>query len=263
MKKSIKVLGLLLVMLLFSGCMKSSIEMKINSDKSMDYSMIIGIDKSAQSALQNLGGEQSQQADVSSMFSEEDKKKAQEKGFTVTDYEDDIFKGYKITKSFKSIDDLSSENEMSSDINLASEGDKKIFVVKKGFLKDTYIAKLDYNNSKESLSSVSQYKDNKDYAEYFKNLDVSFNLTLPSNSKSNNATSVDGKNLKWDFTKFDKDKIEFEFEMYHTSSIIILAGGILALIAIVICVIVLLTKKKDSTKKISNEDIEIIDTPKE
>ena len=241
MKNSIKLLALAFVMLLFTGCVKSNVTMKINSDKSMDYTMTIGMSKEIQELAKSNGSEE--QADVSSMFSDENKKKAEENGYSVKEFDDGKFNGYTITKHFNNIDELSGDKDYDIAINLTNDSDVKIFKMEKGFLSNTYRAKITYSDSKSLSESVEQYN-TEEFKKYLEGLEISFNLELPNKAVSNNATSVDGNKLTWDLTKFDKDAIEFEFKMTNTNNVIILVGGICAAVVIIAGVVVLVLKKK-------------------
>lgn len=249
MKKIFKLLGISFMMILLSGCVKSNVTMKINSDKSMDYTMTVGVSKEVQELAKSYGS--SEQADVSSMFSDKDKEQAEKNGFTVKEFNDDKFSGYSITKHFNNIDELSGDKDYDVNLNLTNEGEIKIFKEEKGFLSNTYKAKIKFDDAKNLNESMKQYNSDEyeSYKKYMEGMDISFNVELPGGVGANNATSVDGNKLTWDFTKFDKDAIEFEFKTTNTSNLIIVIVGACAVVAIVIGVIVLVTKKKEKTTK--------------
>lgn len=249
MKKSVKLLALAFVMLLFSGCMKARTDITVNSNGSIDYTYTVAMSTKVQESMKGYGNSSDDSTGTSSnaTLTEEQKEEAKKHGFDIQVYDKDGFKGYTITKHFNSIDEVSSEDEVVSTTALSQVDNIKLFTVKKGFLKNTYVAKVTFDSEKESNESTKQY-DQEQYKEYFEGLDISYNITLPTTAKSSNATNVDGKKLSWDLTKFDKERIEFEFEVLNTNNLIMLIGGICVVVAIVIGVVVLVIKKKKATK---------------
>lgn len=247
MKKSIKLLALAFIMLLFSGCMKARTDITVNSNGSLDYTYTVAMSTKVQESMKNYGDSDDDSTQTNGTLTEEQKEEAKKHGFDIQDYDKDGFKGYTVTKHFNSIDEVSTEDDITSTTALSQVDNIKLFTVKKGFLKNTYIAKVTFDSEKDSNESTKQY-DQEQYKEYFEGLDISYNITLPTNAKSSNATNVDGKKLSWDLTKFDKEKIEFEFEMLNTNNLIILIGGICAVVAIVCGVVVLVLKKKKANK---------------
>ena len=236
MKKSIKIMALMLVMLLFSGCVKYKVDMTINNDKSMDFKIITAMSDSVKSYF----GEQTSD-------SEKDMEEAKKNGFEVEDYSEDGYTGYSVKKHYNNIDDLSTTEDVSA--NLGVDGkNEKLFKINKGFLSTTYKATFKSEDAQSMASQTESYKDNESYKEYMKGMEIKFVLNLPSKAKSNNATNVsnDGKTLEWDLTQVQN--IEFEFEMTNTSNLIILIGGVCAVVAIVVCTVVLITKKKKDNK---------------
>lgn len=70
-----------------------------------------------------------------------------ENGFVVEEYEDVALKGYKITMKISDLDDVSSEDEHTWNLNmLGTSNETKIFTVKKGLFKNTYYAKFEGMN---------------------------------------------------------------------------------------------------------------------
>ena len=88
MKKSLKLLSIMLVVFLMTGCVKSHVNMEINKDKSMNLSLIAAIDSSFL--------EQSGEDDL---LENEEIKEFEEKGFKTEKYSDDSMTGYKFTKA--------------------------------------------------------------------------------------------------------------------------------------------------------------------
>lgn len=275
MKKYLSLLLLCVLSFLLTGCVKFNATMDIKKDKSMDFSIIYAVD--------------------SSVFGEEDaldkdqKKELEKQGFTVSDYSEDKMKGFKISKKIKNIDEVSTEKDTEyslSGIADSKENDSYIFKVKKGLLKNTYIAKLNFNTSDSGFSgnssddssswewdgsddsSITWDFDESDDTAYLEDdedatdlddmdlssltsgLDLSFNVKLPYAAKSSNATTKNdnNKSLTWNLTTSGEEAIEFEFELYNLTTIYMGVGGIaLIIIATVIVFVFVFGKKKGSS----------------
>ena len=223
--KKLKYLGVaLLFAFLCTGCVKFNTNMDIKANKSMDFTMIYALDSTY------FGNKQ--------VVSKENQKELKDKGYKVEEYSKDKMKGFKITKTFKSIDKISSDKNVNYSLSGLTEGKNKndyVFKVKKGLFKNHYTAKFDFNMGDSSASNGST-----DMSRYLSSMDLSYNVTLPYKAIKNNATKVnkDKTKLSWDLTKNTKDKIEFEFELYNRETIIacvaivilIIVGGIVAFI---------------------------------
>ena len=261
MKKSLKLLSIMLVVFLMTGCVKSHVNMEINKDKSMNLSLIAAIDSSFL--------EQSGEDDL---LENEEIKEFEEKGFKTEKYSDDSMTGYKFTKSFANIDDLSSEKETTLDLNALADEEtpNNVFTVKKGFFKNTYTAKVKNNATDELQSQIENadqttttddnqmnieddttiqgsndtqtdtnvqddtdtqtdssfdFSSNMDMSMLSSTLDMKFNVTLPYKAISSNATSTenDGKTLVWNLVN-TQDDIEFTFELYNMNNIYLTVG---------------------------------------
>ncbi len=257
MKKKF-VLVLLMTMTCLTGCVEYKATMDIKSDKSMNFAVDYAIDKTV------FGEEE--------VMDSSDKKKLENDGFTVEKYEHDNMKGYHITKKIKNIDSYSSNEEvkynLSGILNEETKNDK-IFKVKKGIFKNTYYATLEFDASDSGLSDneaeepeTSDEEDDNDALDddslndltnsLMSNLDLSFNLKLPSKAISHNASTVnnDGKELKWDLSANSVDTITFSFSLYNTVNIIIC---IILVIVVLVTIIILIKKKKSSDSKESLE----------
>ena len=113
MKKFLKVLSLLLVVSLLSGCVKYNIDMKITKDKKLSMSFITAAAKDLAS------GE-----GTTTETDEEQINKLKNEGWKVEEYKDEKFEGFKLTKEFEDIDKLSSSNEVTFDLNSFGEEGK-------------------------------------------------------------------------------------------------------------------------------------------
>ena len=89
-----------------------------------------------------------------------------------------------------------------------------------------------------------------DLSEVFTSLDnvsVTFNLTVPNGTLSNNATKVsdDGKNLTWNLTTLGKNNIDFVFEITSYDSLYQLGAIIIAIFLVFMIFTKLLSKSGD------------------
>ena len=247
MKKSCKVLCLMLIVFMMSGCVKANIDMSINKDKSMKLSVTSAVD---QSLLQQYGSE--------GLMDEETKNEAENNGFKVDEYSDGSMKGYTLSKEFKNIDDISSDKKVNIDLEkLMNEENAQIFTVKQGFFKNTYTVTMENNTSSELESQMDfgdsttygqdnsmDFSSNIDLSSISSNMDMKFNVTLPYKAIKSNATSTenDGKKLVWDLMNQNLQNIEFQFELYNMNNVYLTAGIVGAIIIII--VIVIISKKR-------------------
>lgn len=257
-----------------TGCVKFNANMDIKRDKSMNFSIIYAFDTSL------LGDKD--------ILSSDDIKKLEDQGFSVSKYEKDGMKGFKLVRGVSNIDYISSTS--ATDYSLSgliskSNKNKNIFKVKKGLIKNVYTAKFDFNtadsdlndDASDSLGDTTTSDDDStddiyntdddstsldDFTSGLTNsfsglaskMDLSFNVTLPYSAKSNNATSTnnDNKELRWDLSSQGDDKIEFEFELYNFLNIFIGAGIIIG--GFIFIIIIGYKKAKKNGKK-NNHDI--------
>ena len=262
MKKSCKVLCLMLIVFMMSGCVKANIDMSINKDKSMKLSVTSAVD---QSLLQQYGSE--------GLMDEETKNEAENNGFKVDEYSDGSMKGYTLSKEFKNIDDISSDKKVNFDLEkLMNEENAQIFTVKQGFFKNTYTVTMENNTSSELESQMDfgdsttygqdnsmDFSSNIDLSSISSNMDMKFNVTLPYKAIKSNATSTenDGKKLVWDLMNQNLQNIEFQFELYNMNNVYLTAGIAAAIIIIIIIVIV---SKKRKPKAPVGTPVKVTDT---
>lgn len=136
------VFSLFVLMFSLTGCVKFNSSMDIKADKSMDFSIIYAFDTSV------FGDTE--------MLSNEDKSSMEKEGFTVTDYVDGTMKGVTLLKRIKNIDSVSSTEDTSYSLSGVlddSENNSYLFKVKKGFFKNVYTAKFDFDSSDSGLNS--------------------------------------------------------------------------------------------------------------
>ena len=166
MKKVLKCIVLFMVIIVGSGCVKDETIMSINKDKSVDLIVNLGypIDSDKKLTI------------------EEVKERVGENGYFIDSYHDEKFVGYSLSKQYKNINKISSNNAISlelSDIVNGKFNDKQLFTVKKGFFKNKYTANFTYD-----------YKKIYDY-----NLNVEL-YGLENNENSNNMNDFLNNNYK-------------------------------------------------------------------
>lgn len=139
------------LMFVMTGCVKFNASMDIKKDKSMDFKIIYAFDTTY------FGDEE--------LLEEADKVKLEEEGFTVTNYSDGSMKGFTMSKNIKNIDDVSSSNDTEyslSSLVESSDNGEYLFKVKKGLLKNTYVAKLNFDSSDSSLNDSTDVEEEYD-----------------------------------------------------------------------------------------------------
>lgn len=256
MKRSFKVLCLTLIIFMTSGCMKLNVDMSINKDKSMNLSYVVAFANS----LMNQSG-------TDTALDESDLKQAEESGFKVENYSDGSMTGYKFTKGFSNIDNISDEKETIFDLEKLLDGEEaKVFTVKKGLFKNTYSVKMQnntatemedemdlgsiYGDSSSDYSSSSNIFGDTDLSMLTSSMDLTFTVNLPNKPINSNATTTEneGKKLEWNLMDQNLQNIEFEFELYNMDNIY-LTVGIIGVLVIIIIVIIIMNKKKPNSKE--------------
>ncbi len=268
MKKIKKLLLVLLVAVLSTGCVKFNAHMDIKKDKSMDFSIIYAFDKT-------VFGENG--------LKEEDMKEAEKQGFTVSKYSEGNMEGFTLTKKIKNIDEFSTESDAEYNLSGMMEENaenKYLFKVVKGKDKNTYYAKFKFDANDSGLNTNGMEDDeelpdidennvttegnnsleNMDLNGMMSSLDLSFSVNLPYSAISSNATTKeeDNKKLTWKLNTDSKEYIEFAFELNNSensNTILYIGIGALALVLIVAVVLVATKKKKDNVvpKKVPEE----------
>ncbi len=270
--KRIKNLLLLCVLLLLTGCVKFNASMDIKKDKSMDFTIIYA----ANTSLFGSG------EDTGTILNDDEKSKLKEQGFEVVDYSEGSMKGFKIFKKIKNIDTVSTTEDTEYSLSGLTKNDSNVYVfkVKKGLLKNHYIAKLKFDSSDNDMKEETKeadepllsaeeptdqsndtileenYNSNFDPSLITSSMDLSFNVNLPYSAISNNATSTsdNNKKLTWNLSLEHAETMDFEFELYNMKVIYMGIGAIVLIIAILF--ILILGKKKygENTIEVSNNE---------
>ncbi len=234
MKKHFKLLGVLLIILLTSGCVNYEGEMSIDKYKGMDL-------KITYASMEDQ------------YITKENKDKMIKNGFSIDKYNESNYKGVVIKYQTKDIDKISITNKKDYNLvdmdNLAPNG---MFTIKKSFFVNKYSSNLVFDASKYIYQYECSDGTTIDYDSYEKNMDCNkvlvnelnkdfdFIVEVEGGVLSNNATTVDGNTLKWTLNSNAVTRIEFEFERTNYYNIAIVV------IIIVVLVMVLLTSIADN-----------------
>ena len=194
MKKQ-KLIFILILVILLSGCVKYDLNMQLNTDKSFNLVLIDAM-------LKEYVGIASANSTT--------KEEYEAKGFEVEEYSDEKYSGLKLTKRYQSIDDVSSTNCGTVELKNIIENENIIlFKSQKNNTITTYTADFTYDLTIEESDSTE------DYSTYSEQMYFGYTITLPSNSKiiSNNADKVssDGYTLTWEMEYGKKKDIDFVF----------------------------------------------------
>jgi len=283
MKKIRNFLLLCLVTIVMTGCVKFNATMTIRQDKSMDFSIVYAFDKSIMGEMGSL--------------KEEDFEELKQEGYTIEKYKEGNFEGFKVIRKINNIDEVSTDKDVEFDLSGMMENDennKYMFKVVKDGDKSTYYAKFKFDTNDSGLnddddddldldlditaSSEDETGDialpdeddslnNLDLSGLMENLDLSFNVNLPTSAISSNATTKENnnKNLNWKLNSNGVQTIEFAFEIDanaktnggSSNNILLYVGigvGVLLLIAAVIVIISMSKKKKVTVAPVVPEE---------
>lgn len=234
-RKILSFIGMIVLLVSLTGCIKFNATMDIKEDKSMDFSIIYAMNKK----FLEMSDEPQE------LMKEEDKQKLIDEGYTITDYEDDTNKGFTIVKHINNIDDYSSEVDTTYSISglFEESKDTKMFKVIKGTDKNTYIADFKFDSSDSTLAgddatdtqtetqpdgdvndTTNVEGDLGDLSKMgdamASSMDLKFMVKLPYAAISNNATgtSEDLKELTWTLNTENTENIQFQFELNNTNT---------------------------------------------
>ncbi len=260
MKKKLAVLLVLMMVFVFSGCMRMSVDLDIHEDGTADFSMLYAMMTDMDSMMGDLDlGDDSDWSDEDYDWSDEDYDWSDEdlsediateedstalspeeiaeleaEGFTYEVYDQDGYKGYIIKGENKPLEEIFFETG-------ATGVDSNEFVITKNG--SSYAIDWTVFDEEED-SEVGEVAD---YIEPYDGY-MQFVLTLPQAAGANNATEVseDGKTLTWNLLTLNGENVHVEFELPAKA-----AGGSTALIVLVIAAViaviivaVVLTRKK-------------------
>ena len=235
----IKLLLIMIMTLFITGCYNYDMEMKINDDKSMDFTLINTIDTSKFD--NNDSGEVTTgSAALSTANAEFEKynRNLKSKGYNVEKYSDpnnSNITGMKITKRFNSIDYISKEGEPTR-VNLSKIGeedydDSFLFTVKKGLVYNTYTATFVFGNEDANSSENAQIQN------YESQMNVTYRVSLPVPAFSSNSNVIndDGKTLSWTLKPSEVNIVEYSFKIADQMNLYLAYGsaGLIILLIII------------------------------
>ncbi len=226
MKKLI--IGMLLVTVLLTGCMKMNLSMEIKDDKSMEFKMLYAIKKEILE----------QYTEEESLIDEESLESMKKAGFKLEDYDNGDMKGYVFTQKIPNIDTISTASDVVFDLNKMLEGmdnNPYMFKIERGNNKNTYYAKFKIDFSKSITENENITDNNQDSEDSLENnnaigssiddeqlqnmlangVDLSFSIILPNRVLNSNASTIEdnGRRLNWNLLYNKENNVEFSFEL--------------------------------------------------
>ena len=226
MKKTIGLISMLLIILVtLTGCVNVDYEVEVNKNGSGEISYIYGFSKET---LNNL--KVSAEDMVESM-----KEQAEENSYTVEAYENDEISGFKASKH---IEDLTNDFSLQEAFGEEYVKDKENNGIK--IEKGLFVTKYS-QNAEIDLTSMGDLSGN---------VKMTYKVKLPAKAKTNNATEIsnNSKELKWELTAGEINKVEFVAQGINVLAIIITVIIIVVLVTGIIVLLIFL-KKKHATKK--------------
>ena len=230
MKKLLMLFGIIVMMFLASGCVKSTYYIDLSNPKDLSMSVSVGFKTSF---LNSMG--------LSSKDMLSDKEtNYQAEGYEVKTYSDENYTGIAATKKYKDLEEFNKDPLLAG----FSSGSGELVGIKKGFLNTKYTIDLTYdlrtaNQDMGGSQNSSQYSDEQmeaffeQYPEYKPISELT--IKLPTKAKVNNADKVVEENNEytWDLAKSTKEpvKIDIEYNQLNVLNLVILLAGIFVLIA--------------------------------
>lgn len=196
-----RILILLLVTILLTGCVKYDLNMGVGSDKSFTLTLIDAIEK-----------EYAESFDPSS-----NTENYENLGFEVEEYNDATYIGLKLTKKFTSIDEISSSDCTTFELtNLieANQDSIKLFKSNKIGTVTTYIASFTYDLTVEETDTTTEEVD---YTEYTDTMIFKYTISLPDSAVIVNENADEKSNndhiLTWNMKYGELKEINFTFNI--------------------------------------------------
>lgn len=241
MKKRLLFIISILLIITTTGCAKISQSITVNKDKSVDLVIIEAVKE------ESLTDEQK-----STMITSLNLDKIKSSEYSLENYNSNGYIGYKITRHFPNIDKISSKEEVVADLSISNITNQQyLFTVKKGLFKNTYYGDFyssDLNSLKNNIDSSNDIYSSSE-------IDIGFNLSIPTKIGNNNAGYVSGdlKSANWP-TYWDKP-IQFEFTLYNYKTIFILTALFVIIIIIFIYKFVNRKKRKLTLDSYNNNSL--------
>ncbi len=284
MKKISKILLSILVIIGLTGCVKYNVSMDVKRNKSFELELIYAMDLEVLNAVSNTTAEISESKEEDNSSSEEstinkeDYNWLAEKGYKVETYKEKNSKsnyvGVKISKNFKSIDEVTKEEDKVIDFNNLFD-DKDNFDDSQFFSKtgNTYKANFIFDMSDSDAENTTSKDSEEDLNSLAlaSMLDLKYSVTLPNKPVTHNASIVseDGLTLTWLLENNKKNEIKFSFEIDENGTPVMSKDSaqpttgvsnmkfyiiIGALAIIVIALVIILTRKKETGNTINTSN---------
>jgi len=244
MKKTIGlIVTLLITLVMLTGCVNVNYEVKVNKNGSGDISYVYAFKKESIKSFN---------ANIEDMLSSM-KKQAEDNGYKTESYEDDEYIGFKSIKHLNNLTEDFSLQEAFGEEYVKEDEEKKDnnIKIKNNLFKTTISqnAEIDLTKMKDVATIVT----------------MNYTVKLPVKASSNNATEVSktGKELTWNLTGGEINKIEYIATGINILPIILIVLLVIIAIAVVLYLLVFRKKnkkedKKDvtkETKKVENKNV--------
>jgi len=251
--KRVKLLLVSFLLLGLTGCFSMKTDLNINQDKSVNFKYNMSIDMSGMEELEpsddelGNGYDTSIDDNIDSDFGQDIPQISSEifesKGYKVETVEENKISNVTITKKFANIDTITSKTEGKFDFSnwLDTAEDSNMFYVKG----KQYSANWEYDLSGD---------EDVDYSMLASMFDITYTVTLPQASISNNATTVsdDGKTLTWTLKYGEVNNVQYTFSFGNDMGIYYIIGGAALFLIIIIALIITIIKGGKKNNKASN-----------
>ena len=246
MKKKLTLVTLLLTCLcLLCGCVRSSIEMEVKSNGKMNLKIMFAMQTEG---LQGMGN--SSNSGMNDQAIEEYKRK----GYDVSEYKQDGYEGFVISKENFDPKDLQDNEGGSGSGSGTIDQNIKIETNSDG----NYEINIPVGNLNPTGQQGSNAEESKEMAETIKKAGgyMNFVLVLPDEPVKCNATKQEGNRLTWDMLSPDTKSISVEYKLpfwakalifarENTVLVIFIAAFLLILIALLVVLLVRKHRKKN------------------
>ncbi|MFC7063752.1 LppM family (lipo)protein [Halobacillus seohaensis] len=219
---------------ILTGCVKGDFGVKINKDGSGVNTITLGVEEDN---YEQFGG-----SGEDTLSSSNDELETQ--GYMVEKFNEDGYTGFKATKEFDDVSQMTviPETDGASEENSESEGNEESnpmdMNVSEGFFTTTYTleGEIDLENS-ESLGGMEGMIADQ--------MDFTFTLDLPVKAKEHNADEVDGKVLTWEINPTGSTDVVVEADAPNLSNIIVVGIGVIVVLGLVVIAVIRRGSHKD------------------
>ncbi len=208
MKRKVLFIITILLTIITTGCTRITQTITVNKDKSVDLVIIEAIKEESFTDKQK-----------NTMIASLNLDKLKSSEYTLENYNSNGYVGYKVTRHFPNINKISTKEEVVVDLSISNITNQQyLFTIKKGFLKNTYYGDFyssDLNSLRSSINNSSNIYSSSE-------IDIGFNLSIPTKIGNNNAGYVSGDLKSANWPSYWDTPIQFEFTLYNYNTIFIL-----------------------------------------